>query len=80
MFPHDSLRPWIPDRNKFLVLFLIGALLLYNGISVSAVQLSESAVGIHISPPSWSSLTPIPLLQVITEHQAELLCYTAGSH
>ena len=40
---------------------------------VPAVQ-HESAIGIHISPPSWASLppTPIPPLQVSAEHQAEL--------
>ena len=42
---------------------------------ISAVQQSESAVCIHISTLSWVSLPLhplIPLLWVITEHQAEL--------
>ena len=39
---------------------------------VSAAQWSESAVCIHISPPSWACLPPpIPSLQVITEPRAE---------
>ena len=33
----------------------------------------KSVLNIHMSPPSWASLPlPIPPLQVITEHQAEL--------
>ena len=35
---------------SFLFYFIIGALLLYTAVSVSAVQQSESAICIHISP------------------------------
>ena len=73
--------------------FLIGVQLLYNVVLVSAVQQSESAICIHISPPSWTSLPPhtppIPPTQVKTEHGAELpalysrlplaICFTHGS-
>ena len=55
--------------------FLIGGKLLYNVVLVSAIQQDESAIIIHISPPSWASL-PLPtashLPQVITECQAGL--------
>ena len=34
----------------------------------------------HISPLSWTSVSPFSPLQVVTEHQAEPQCYTAGSH
>ena len=49
--------------------------MLYNVVLVSAVQPSESAIYIHVSPPSWTSLplpSPIPPISVITEHRAEL--------
>ena len=71
--------------------YLIGIYLLYNVVLVSAVQRSESAICIHISPPSWTSLPPphIPPIQVITEHRAEIpvlyrrfplaICFTHGS-
>ena len=43
------------------IYFLIGVKLFYNVVLASAVQRSESAICIHISPPSWTSLsTPIP--------------------
>ena len=48
--------------------------MLYNVVLVSAVEQSESAICIYISPLSWASLPHplIPPLQVITEHRAEL--------
>ena len=49
--------------------FLTGGKLLYNVVLFSVVQQCESAIIIHISPPSRP---PIPLLQVIIEHQAGL--------
>ena len=81
-------------RAIFFSLFscFIGVQLLYNGVLISAVQRSESAMCIPISPPSWTSLPPqppIPPIQVITERQAELpvlysrfplaICFTHGS-
>ena len=48
--------------------------MLYN-VLVSAAQQRESAVSIHMPPPSGAFLpitTPIPTLQVITEHRVEL--------
>ena len=39
--------------------FLIGGYLLYNVVLVSAIQ-HESAISIHISPPSSPSLTTPP--------------------
>ena len=39
-------------------LFLIGGYLLYNIVLISAMHQHESAIGIHISPPSWTSLSP----------------------
>ena len=41
--------------------FFIGVKLLYNVVLVSAVQWSESAIRIPISPSSWTSLPPFPL-------------------
>ena len=51
---------------------------------VSGLHQHESAIGIHVYPPSWTFLppspppppptptNPIPLLQVVTEHWVEL--------
>ena len=49
----------------------------YNVVLVPAVQRSESATCVHISPPPWISLPypaphPIPLVKAITEHWAGL--------
>ena len=53
--------PFLNRVVHFLLLFLfIGVKLLYNVVLVSAVQWSESAIGIYISPPSWTSLPPRP--------------------
>ena len=41
-----------------IVYVLIKVLLLYNVVLISALQGSESAVCLHISPPSWTSSTP----------------------
>ena len=40
--------------DKSLFLFLIGRKLLCNVLLVSALQQHESAISIHISPPSWA--------------------------
>ena len=49
--------------------------MLYTVVLVSAIQQSESAISIHISPPSKTSLPPQHTHSfthlVITEHQAE---------
>ena len=39
--------------------FLIEVYLLYDVVLVSVVQQSESALRIHISPPTWTSLSPL---------------------
>ena len=58
----------------FLIYFLVGGKLLYNVVLVSAKQQHNSVIIVHISPPSSTFLpSPISLLQVITEHQAEPL-------
>ena len=66
---------------------IIGIQLFYNVVLASVVQGSESALYLHITPPSWTSLPCTPL--VITEHRAELpvlyssfqlvICFTHGS-
>ena len=53
-----SVTPRASITIVFNFFFFIGVLLLYNGVFVSAVQQSESAIRIHISPPSWISLPP----------------------
>ena len=49
---------------------------------VPAVQGSESAVCIHISPPSWACLPPSLIIPHPSLQSTELssLCYTAASH
>ena len=47
--------------NIHVYLFIIGEKLLYNVVLVFAIHQHESAIGIHLSPPSWNSfphLTP----------------------
>ena len=43
---------------KINLLTLIGGELLYNIVMVFAIHWHESATGICMSPPSWSSLSP----------------------
>ena len=40
---------------SFLLLIFIGVQLLYNIVSVSAVQQTESAICLHIAPLFWIS-------------------------
>ena len=51
---NKNLKPWL----YFFYIFLIEGLLLYNIVLVSAVHKHESAIAIHMSPPSWASLPP----------------------
>ena len=44
----------------FFILLFIGTWLLYNILLVSAVPWSESAIHIHLSPPSWPFSHPPP--------------------
>ena len=50
-----ALRPIDLSLKKKKV---IGGYLLYNIVLVSAIHQHESAIGIHMSPPSWTSLLP----------------------
>ena len=52
--------------------------MLYSVVLASATQHSESAAYTH--PPLSLPPSPIPPLQVLTEHRVVLLCYTAASH
>ena len=48
---------------------------------VSAVQQFESAISIHISPPSWASLLlPSPTSRSSQGTALSYLCYIAASH
>lgn len=55
-----SLCSWTQGSPTFIILFLnlflIGILLLYSVVLVSAIRQRESARGIHMFPASWSSL------------------------
>ena len=63
-----ALRPSV--RDTLTAWFSIGVELLYNVVLVSAVQWSESAVRIHMSPPSWASLPPPPHPTPLGHHRA----------
>ena len=68
-------------KGFFKIYFLIGGILLYNVVLVSAVQQCESAIPVHVPSLSWASLTsphPTPL----GRHSTGLgsLCYTAAFH
>ena len=43
----------------FICLFFIRVYLLYKIMLVSAIPQHESAIGIHVSLPSWTSLPPL---------------------
>ena len=66
----------------FMSYFIFGVLLLYRVMLVSAVQWSESAICIHISPPSWAPHSPPPSHPSRSSQSTDLssLCYTAASH
>ena len=66
----------------FMSYFIFGVLLLYRVMLVSAVQRSESAICIHISPPSWAPHSPPPSHPSRSSQSTELssLCYTVASH
>ena len=61
---------------SFFFLIFIGVQLLYNILLVSAIQQSESAIRIHISPLFWISF---PFKSPQSDEQSSL-CYTVGSH
>ena len=45
-------------RDFTYIFFLIEGYLLHSSVLISAIHQHELSVGIHISPPSWSSLPP----------------------
>ena len=51
------------------IYFFIGVKSLHSVVLVSAVQWSESAICIHVSPPCWTSLPP-PLPPDVGRHRA----------
>ena len=64
---------WTDSERASQVIFFIGVKLLYNAALVAAVEQSESAMCIHVSPPSQTARTPlIPPIRVIPGHRAEL--------
>ena len=57
--------------------------MLYNIVLVSAIHQHESAIGIHMSPPSWPSLLPPTTSQPSKLSQSpglSSLSHTANSH
>ena len=66
---HKEWPKHLPRKKRF---FLIGGKLLCNGVLDSAIQQQhESGITIHMSPPSCASFpSPIPPLQIVTEHEA----------
>ena len=67
---------FLQKKNGFFKLIFIGVQLLYNVVLVSAVQQSESAICIHISPLFWISF---PFSSPQSTEQSSL-CYIVGSH
>ena len=50
--------------------FFNWGIVLYNGVLVPAIQHSQSAIYIHISPPSWTPSHPIPYPTTLGHHRA----------
>ena len=65
-----------------LLFFLIAVQLLYNVALASAAQQCESALCLHISPPSGASLSPPQSHPSRSSQSTQLssLCYTAAFH
>ena len=64
-------------------LSLIGRYLLYNSLLFFAICQHKSAIGIHMSPTSWTSLQPSTLSHPSRLSQStglRFLCHTANSH
>ena len=65
----------------FCIFFLLSVLFnFYNIVLVSAIQQHKTAISIHIPPPSWDSLPPIPPLRSWQSARLGFLCYIASSH
>ena len=78
-----SLNKHIPQINFLIHLFLIKGQLFYNIVLVSSIHQHESAIGIHRSPPSWTSLpppTPFNPSRLSQSHGLSSLSHTANSH
>ena len=70
------------DSYLYLLIFLIGAKLLYNVMLISAVQQYKSAIILHITTPSWApsyhskssqSIRLVSLCYIIASYQLYLL-------
>ena len=78
---------WVGNGPSFLFsltyLFLIEVKLLHNVVLASAIHQHESAMGIHVSPPSFTSLPP-PLpshpSRLLQSPGLSSLSHTANSH
>ena len=66
----------IHSLKKCKFFFFISVLLFYSGVLVLAVQQTESAVCIHISPLFWISF----LFRSPQSIEQNSLCYTVGPH
>lgn len=77
-FHLQSFRVSSRQRSGNIFFFLLG---FYSVVLVSAVQQSESAVCIHLCPPSWASVNPATHLICLGQStKLSFLCYTARSH
>ena len=63
-----------------IYLFIYWNIIASQCVLVSAVQQRESAIGIHISPPSWTFLPPHPTHLGHQSTELSSLCYIAGPH
>ena len=92
IFPHHQVfnsllaSPKLSFKIIFncIYLFLIDLWLIYSIGLISVIHQHEWTIGVHMSPPSWSSLPPptshLPqLLQAVAEPQLEFPGHTANS-
>ena len=76
---------FLPHPTSLVILFLLTFnLKIFLNLHVIALQVQhESAISIHISPPSWASLSLPPIFHPCRSTQStklSSLCYIAASH
>ena len=65
-FCYPFVQGWL--WHCFKIFIFNWRIIIYSIVMISAIHQHESTIGIHMSPPSWTSL-PIPPFLVVTEYR-----------